>query len=107
MSATTTPTPAPKTNHAGLTVLDYRGSKTTLCAGCGHNAITERLIDAMYEMGIQPENIAKLSGIGCSSKTPAYFVSRAHGFNSVHGRMPSVATGVALAKQKLMLIGVS
>ena len=105
MSATTTP--GPKTNHAGLTVLDYRGGKTTLCAGCGHNAITERLIDAMYEMGIQPENIAKLSGIGCSSKTPAYFVSRAHGFNSVHGRMPSVATGVALANQKLMLIGVS
>src|SRR6476646_4945121 len=107
MSATSTPTPAPKTNHVGLTVLDYRGSKTTLCAGCGHNAITERIIDAMYEMGVQPENIAKLSGIGCSSKTPAYFVSRAHGFNSVHGRMPSVATGVALANQKLMLIGVS
>src|SRR5438309_9336639 len=111
MSATTTPTPAPgsgpKTNHIGLTVLDYRGGKTTLCAGCGHNAITERLIDAMYEMGVQPENIAKLSGIGCSSKTPAYFMNRAHGFNSVHGRMPSVATGVALANQKLMLIGVS
>src|SRR6201994_824924 len=112
MSATSTPTPAPgsnnpKTNHAGLTVLDYRGGKTTLCAGCGHNAITERLIDAMYEMGIQPENVAKLSGIGCSSKSPAYFANRAHGFNSVHGRMPSVATGVALANQKLMLIGVS
>src|SRR5437660_6142596 len=106
MSATTT-TPAPKTNHIGLTVLDYRGSKTTLCAGCGHNAITERIIDAMYEMGIQPENIAKLSGIGCSSKTPAYFMSRGHGFNAVHGRMPAVATGVALANQKLMLIGVS
>src|SRR5438309_2541870 len=111
MSATTTPTPAPgsgpKTNHIGLTVLDYRGGKTTLCAGCGHNAITERLIDAMYEMGVQPENVAKLSGIGCSSKTPAYFMNRSHGFNSVHGRMPSVATGVALANQKLMLIGVS
>jgi 2-oxoglutarate ferredoxin oxidoreductase subunit beta len=90
-----------------LTVLDYRGGKTTLCAGCGHNAITERIIDAMYEMGVQPENLAKLSGIGCSSKSPAYFVNRAHGFNSVHGRMPSVATGVALANQKLMLIGVS
>jgi 2-oxoglutarate ferredoxin oxidoreductase subunit beta len=109
MSATSTPTPAPgpKTNHIGLTVLDYRGGKTTLCAGCGHNAITERIIDAMYEMGVQPENLAKLSGIGCSSKSPAYFVNRAHGFNSVHGRMPSVATGVALANQKLMLIGVS
>jgi 2-oxoglutarate ferredoxin oxidoreductase subunit beta len=109
MSATTTPTPtpAPKTNHIGLTVLDYRGGKTTLCAGCGHNAITERIIDAMYEMGIQPEMVAKLSGIGCSSKTPAYFLNRSHGFNAVHGRMPAVATGVALANQKLMLIGVS
>jgi 2-oxoglutarate/2-oxoacid ferredoxin oxidoreductase subunit beta len=109
MSATSTPTsaPAPKTNNIGLTVLDYRGGKTTLCAGCGHNAITERIIDAMYEMGVQPENLAKLSGIGCSSKSPAYFMNRSHGFNSVHGRMPSVATGVALANQKLMLIGVS
>jgi 2-oxoglutarate ferredoxin oxidoreductase subunit beta len=90
-----------------LTVLDYRGGKTTLCAGCGHNAITERIIDAMYEMGVKPENLAKLSGIGCSSKSPAYFANRAHGFNSVHGRMPSVATGVALANQKLLMIGVS
>ena len=106
-TSTSTPAPGPKTNHIGLTVLDYRGGKTTLCAGCGHNAITERIIDAMYEMGVQPENLAKLSGIGCSSKSPAYFVNRAHGFNSVHGRMPSVATGVALANQKLMLIGVS
>lgn len=107
MSGTSTPTPTPKTNHIGLTVLDYRGSKTTLCAGCGHNAITERIVDAMYEMGIQPENVAKLSGIGCSSKTPAYFLNRAHGFNSVHGRMPSVATGAALANQKLLMIGIS
>ncbi len=110
MSTTTTtptPAPAPKTNHIGLSVLDYRGGKTTLCAGCGHNAITERIIDAMYEMGVQPANLAKLSGIGCSSKTPAYFVNRAHGFNSVHGRMPSVATGVALANQKLMVLGIS
>ena len=110
MSAGSTPTPVPtgpKTNHVGLTVLDYRGGKTTLCAGCGHNAITERIIDAMYEMGVKPENLAKLSGIGCSSKSPAYFANRAHGFNSVHGRMPSVATGVALANQKLLMIGVS
>ncbi len=108
MSATpTTPTPSPKTNHAGLTVLDYRGGKTTLCAGCGHNAISERIIDAAYEMGIQPENLVKLSGIGCSSKSPAYFVNRAHGFNTVHGRMPSVATGVSLANHKVMLLGVS
>src|SRR5215470_16592810 len=106
MSTTPTP-PAPKTNHIGLTVLDYRGNKTTLCAGCGHNAISERIIDAAYEMGVQPESLVKLSGIGCSSKTPAYFLNRSHGFNAVHGRMPSVATGVALANQKLMLLGVS
>ncbi len=106
MSATPT-TPAPKTNHIGLTVIDYRGGKTTLCAGCGHNAISERIIDAAYEMGVRPENLVKLSGIGCSSKSPAYFVSRAHGFNAVHGRMPSVATGVALANQRVMLLGVS
>jgi 2-oxoglutarate ferredoxin oxidoreductase subunit beta len=108
--ATTTNTPAapaPKTNHIGLTVVDYRGGKTTLCAGCGHNAISERIIDAMFEMGIQPENVAKLSGIGCSSKSPAYFLNRAHGFNSVHGRMPSVATGAGLANRRLMLFGVS
>ncbi len=108
MSATTTtPAPTPKTNHIGLTVVDYRGGKTTLCAGCGHNAITERIIDAAFEMGIQPENVAKLSGIGCSSKSPAYFLNRAHGFNSVHGRMPSVATGVVLANHKLIALGVT
>ena len=110
MSATTTtptPPPGPKTNHIGLAVLDYRGNKTTLCAGCGHNAISERIIDAAYEMGVQPENLVKLSGIGCSSKSPAYFMSRSHGFNAVHGRMPSVASGVALANHKLMLLGVS
>jgi 2-oxoglutarate/2-oxoacid ferredoxin oxidoreductase subunit beta len=106
MSATPT-TPAPKTNHIGLTVVDYRGGKTTLCAGCGHNAISERIIDAAYEMGVRPENLVKLSGIGCSSKSPAYFVNRAHGFNAVHGRMPSVASGVALANQRVMLLGVS
>jgi 2-oxoglutarate/2-oxoacid ferredoxin oxidoreductase subunit beta len=107
MSATTTPTPAPKTNIIGLTVLDYRGGKSTLCAGCGHNAISERIIDAAFEMGVQPENMVKLSGIGCSSKSPAYFMNRSHGFNAVHGRMPSVASGVALANHKLMLLGVS
>jgi 2-oxoglutarate ferredoxin oxidoreductase subunit beta len=108
MSATPTmPSPREKTNHIGLTVIDYRGGKTTLCAGCGHNAISERIIDAMYEMGIQPESVAKLSGIGCSSKSPAYFLNRAHGFNAVHGRMPSVASGVALANRKLMALGVS
>jgi 2-oxoglutarate/2-oxoacid ferredoxin oxidoreductase subunit beta len=108
MSTTpTSPAPRDKTNHIGLTVVDYRGGRTTLCAGCGHNAISERIIDAMYEMGIQPETVAKLSGIGCSSKSPAYFLNRAHGFNAVHGRMPSVATGVALANRKLMTLGIS
>jgi 2-oxoglutarate/2-oxoacid ferredoxin oxidoreductase subunit beta len=102
----TTPVPS-KTNRLGLAVLDYRGSKSTLCAGCGHNAISERIIDALYEMGVQPERVAKLSGIGCSSKSPAYFLSRAHSFNAVHGRMPSVATGAVLANRSLMALGVS
>jgi len=102
-----TPTPAPKTNRLGLSVIDYRGGKTTLCAGCGHNAISERIIDALYEMGVQPERVAKLSGIGCSSKSPAYFLSRAHSFNAVHGRMPSVATGAVLANRSLIALGVS
>jgi len=103
----TTSTPAPKTNHIGLAVIDYRGGKTTLCAGCGHNAISERIIDAMYEMGVQPERLVKLSGIGCSSKSPAYFMSRSHSLNAVHGRMPSITTGAVLANHKLMAIGVS
>src|SRR5438067_1830647 len=103
---TTTPA-APKTNRLGLAVLDYRGGKSTLCAGCGHNAISERIIDALYEMGVQPERVAKLSGIGCSSKSPAYFLSRAHSFNAVHGRMPSVATGAVLANRGMLALGVS
>ena len=103
----TTPTAPPKTNRIGLTVVEYKGGKTTLCAGCGHNAISERIIDAMYEMGVQPERVAKLSGIGCSSKSPAYFMSRSHSFNAVHGRMPSVATGALLANQRLIALGVS
>ena len=107
MATTPTSTPGPKTNVIGLTVIDYRGGKTTLCAGCGHNAISERIIDAMYEMGVKPERVIKTSGIGCSSKTPAYFMARAHSFNSVHGRMPSLTTGAALANHKLLAIGVS
>src|SRR5438309_8149183 len=107
MASTPTSTPGPKTNRIGLAVLDYRGGKTTLCAGCGHNAISERIIDAMYEMGVKPERVAKLSGIGCSSKSPAYFMSRSHSFNSVHGRMPSVATGAMLANRNLLTLGVS
>src|SRR3989442_769961 len=105
--STPAPTPAPKTNHLGLSVIDYRGGKTTLCAGCGHNAISERIIDAMYEMAVQPERVAKLSGIGCSSKSPAYFMNRSHSFNSVHGRMPSVATGAMLANKDLIALGVT
>jgi 2-oxoglutarate/2-oxoacid ferredoxin oxidoreductase subunit beta len=100
-------TPEPKTNHIGLTVIDYKGGKTTLCAGCGHNAISERIIEAMYDMGVRPERVAKLSGIGCSSKSPAYFMNRSHSFNSVHGRMPSVATGAMLANRDLIALGVS
>jgi 2-oxoglutarate/2-oxoacid ferredoxin oxidoreductase subunit beta len=107
MATTPTSTPTPKTNRIGLQVLEYRGGKTTLCAGCGHNAISERIIDAMYEMGVKPERVAKLSGIGCSSKSPAYFMSRSHSFNSVHGRMPSLATGAILANRNLMALGVS
>ena len=104
---TTTPEPARKTNRIGLDVQPYRGGKTTLCAGCGHNAISERIIDAFYEMGVDPLRVVKLSGIGCSSKSPAYFLNPSHGFNSVHGRMPSVATGAMLANQNLLAIGVS
>ena len=96
-----------KKNRIGLEMQPYRGGKTTLCAGCGHNAISERVIDACFEMGIEPRRVLKLSGIGCSSKTPAYFLGDAHGFNSVHGRMPSVGTGALLANGKMMAIGVS
>ena len=102
-----TATPTPKVNRIGLPILEYRGGKSTLCAGCGHNAISERIVDAMYEMGVEPERVMKMSGIGCSSKSPAYFMSRAHSFNSVHGRMPSVSTGAILANHTMTTIGVS
>jgi 2-oxoglutarate ferredoxin oxidoreductase subunit beta len=102
-----TPEPGKKTNRIGLDLQPYRGGKTTLCAGCGHNAISERIIDAFFEMGIDPRQVIKLSGIGCSSKSPAYFLGGSHGFNSVHGRMPSVGTGALLANRKLLAIGVS
>jgi 2-oxoglutarate/2-oxoacid ferredoxin oxidoreductase subunit beta len=96
-----------KKNRIGFEIQPYRGGKTTLCAGCGHNAISERVIDACFEMGIDPKQVLKLSGIGCSSKTPAYFLADAHGFNSVHGRMPSVGTGALMANGKMLAIGVS
>ena len=105
--ATSTPEPAKKTNRIGLEMQPYRGGKTTLCAGCGHNAISERIIDAFFEMGVDPRHVVKLSGIGCSSKSPAYFLGAAHGFNAVHGRMPSVGTGALLANRRLIAIGVS
>ena len=103
----TATTPPKKTNRIGLELQPYRGGKTTLCAGCGHNAISERIIDAFFELGINPKHVVKLSGIGCSSKSPAYFLGGSHGFNSVHGRMPSVGTGAMLANRKLIAIGVS
>ena len=99
--------PAQKTNKLGLSLLNYRGGKSTLCAGCGHDAISAAITQAYFELGMNPRQVAKLSGIGCSSKTPAYFLGEAFGFNSVHGRMPSVATGANLANRALNLIGVS
>ena len=105
--ATSPVVPTPKINVIGLEILDYRGGKSTLCAGCGHNAISERILEAYYEMGVQPETVMKMSGIGCSSKSPAYFMNRSFSFNSVHGRMPSVATGALLANKNMRSIGVS
>ncbi|MGK7297277.1 MAG: 2-oxoacid:ferredoxin oxidoreductase subunit beta [Candidatus Wenzhouxiangella sp. M2_3B_020] len=94
-------------NELGLTLADYEGGLSTLCAGCGHDSITAALVRAAWELALKPEQVVKLSGIGCSSKTPAYFLSGAHGFNSVHGRMPSVATGAQAARRDLIAIGIS
>jgi 2-oxoglutarate/2-oxoacid ferredoxin oxidoreductase subunit beta len=94
-------------NAIGLTVRDYEGVMSTLCAGCGHDSVTAAITQAFFELGVEPHRVAKLSGIGCSSKTPAYFLKQAHGFNSVHGRMPAVATGVNAANRDLTLIGIS
>jgi len=99
--------PSLQKNEIGLTRRDYEGSITTLCAGCGHDSITAAVIQAFWELSIPPHRVAKLSGIGCSSKTPAYFLREAHGFNSVHGRMPAVATGANAANSDLTYIGVS
>lgn len=99
MSATSTPTAA--TNQLGLTKQDYVGAKSTLCAGCGHDAITAQIIQSAFEMSLKPHMVAKLSGIGCSSKTPTYFLNQAWGFNSVHGRAAAVCTGVTLANRQL------
>ncbi len=99
--------PALKYNAVGLTRRDYEGAVSTLCAGCGHDSITAAIIQAFWELEIEPYKVAKMSGIGCSSKTPAYFLREAHGFNSVHGRMPAVATGASAANRDLMMIGIS
>lgn len=94
-------------NELGYTISYYEGALSTLCAGCGHDSISAAIVQACYELNIEPHKLAKLSGIGCSSKTPAYFLSNSHGFNSVHGRMPSVATGANLANRDLIYFGVS
>jgi 2-oxoglutarate/2-oxoacid ferredoxin oxidoreductase subunit beta len=96
-----------KRNALGLTVRDYEGGMSTLCAGCGHDSITAAIVQAFFELDIPPHRVAKMSGIGCSSKTPAYFLSASHGFNSVHGRMPSIATGASAANRGLHLLGIS
>jgi len=99
--------PALPRNAHGLTRRDYEGTMSTLCAGCGHDSITAALIESCFELDIPAHRIAKVSGIGCSSKAPTYFLNRSHGFNSVHGRMPSVTTGAAMANRDLIYIGVS
>src|SRR5437868_8166848 len=108
------PTPKPsvlhpnlRPNKLGLTLRDYEGAMSTLCAGCGHDSVTAAIVRSFYELDTPPHMIAKLSGIGCSSKTPSYFVSGAHGFNSAHGRMPPIAIGANAANRALMYIGVS
>jgi 2-oxoglutarate ferredoxin oxidoreductase subunit beta len=105
--STIAPPPPKKVNRIGLEVLNYKGSKTTLCAGCGHNSISERIVECFYELGVEPHKVAKFSGIGCSSKSPAYFLGLSHGFNAVHGRMPAIATGALLANRHLMGLGVT
>src|SRR5689334_10318062 len=95
------------TNDLGYTKKNYEGSLSTLCAGCGHDSISAAIVQACFELSIEPHKVAKMSGIGCSSKTPTYFLGNSHGFNSVHGRMPSVVTGANMANRDLIYIGVS
>lgn len=99
--------PAQSVNLIGLTRNDYKGRPSTLCKGCGHDSISARIISVAYDLSLKPTQVIKLSGIGCSSKTPAYFLNQSHGFNSLHGRMPSIATGATLANHTLTAIGVS
>jgi 2-oxoglutarate ferredoxin oxidoreductase subunit beta len=98
---------AARANALGLTREDYKGLATTLCAGCGHNSITNHLVKALFESGVDPYRLAKMSGIGCSSKATAYFMERSHAFNAVHGRMPAVTTGAAVANRQLIYLGIS
>ena len=99
--------PSSQRNELGLTMRDYEGSMSTLCAGCGHDSITAAIVRALWEVSMPPHMLAKMSGIGCSSKTPAYFVNGAHGFNSAHGRMPAITTGANAANRELTYIGIS
>jgi 2-oxoglutarate ferredoxin oxidoreductase subunit beta len=99
--------PSQKKNKVGYVKSDYEGVISTLCAGCGHDSISAAIVQASYDMSIEPHRLAKLSGIGCSSKTPAYFLGNSHGFNTVHGRMPSITTGANMANRDLMYFGVS
>ena len=102
------PQPPPaKRNRLGLEISEYRGAKSTLCAGCGHNSISERITEAFFELGIESHQVAKLSGIGCSSKSPNYFMGKAYALNAVHGRMPAIVTGAVLANRNLIALGVS
>ena len=104
--STAAPQPAapkpPAVNRLGLPQAEYKGAESTLCAGCGHDSITSQLVKALFEMDVEPYNVAKMSGIGCSSKTTAYFLGKSHGFNGVHGRMPAMTTGSYLANRKLV-----
>jgi 2-oxoglutarate/2-oxoacid ferredoxin oxidoreductase subunit beta len=96
-----------KVNLLGISKKEYGGKPSTLCPGCGHNSITNQIIDVCYELSIDPQSVIKMSGIGCSSKSPAYFLNRSHGFNSLHGRMPSVTTGAATVNRNVLPIAVS
>ena len=99
--------PSSRTNDLGLTIRDYEGAMSTLCAGCGHDSVTAAIVQAGWELNLEPHRVGKMSGIGCSSKTTAYFMKQSHGFNSVHGRMPSVTSGASAANRGLTYIGVS
>ncbi|MCC6137773.1 MAG: 2-oxoacid:ferredoxin oxidoreductase subunit beta, partial [Bdellovibrionaceae bacterium] len=107
VETTNSNSPAPTTNALGLARSEYIGAKSTLCSGCGHDSITNNLITALYQSSINPYKVAKLSGIGCSSKTTAYFLDKSHGFNSIHGRMAPVATGAYASNPSLSTVGVS